>query len=81
MARRLESIQDVVDANLCSGCGACAFMQPSEISMVDVPAEGLRPRVAGSRGGLQPDTSKALAVCPGIDLEHPSFANGPGARP
>ena len=43
MGSTFTSIQEVVDAKLCSGCGACAYMQPTEIRMVDVRDEGLRP--------------------------------------
>lgn len=76
MARSLNTIQDVVDAKLCSGCGACAYMQPNDIRMVDVPDEGLRPQLRSKNGAETaggPDTRAALSVCPGIELEHPHF--------
>lgn len=69
---RFKSIQDVVDAKLCSGCGACAYMQPSDLRMVDVPEEGLRPKPIGDATA---DTDEALQVCPGIELEHSDFRN------
>ena len=68
---RFKSIQDVVDAKLCSGCGACAYMQPSELGMVDVPEEGLRPKPTGDPSA---ETTEALKVCPGIELEHSDSA-------
>lgn len=77
MARGLESVQDVVDAKLCSGCGACAFVQPRDIRMVDVPTDGLRPRITPGVDGRVPSTHEALAVCPGIHLEHASFDGDP----
>ena len=68
MARTLKSIQEVVDSKLCSGCGACAYMQPDQIRMVDVRDEGLRP-VSSSVA----DTTEALKACPGIELEHRNY--------
>lgn len=73
MGSRITSIQDVVDAKLCSGCGACAYMQPDDLRMVDVPEDGLRP-ASTKAAGVDTDTSEALKVCPGIELEHPDFA-------
>ena len=77
MRRSFKSIQDVVDAKLCSGCGACAFMQPSQIRMVDVRDEGLRPVAVEDAGRLKIDTSEALKACPGIELQHPDFGSQP----
>ena len=62
-------LQDVVDGALCSGCGACAYLQPDEIRMVDVPQEGLRPRPIDSSQSQLPDGDGAL-VCPGAGLGH-----------
>ena len=73
MGRKFASIQEVVDSKLCSGCGACAYIQPAEIRMVDVLDEGLRPATTEEPGGEATDTSEALKVCPGIELEHPDF--------
>lgn len=73
MGTRLTSIQEVVDSKLCSGCGACAYMQPNEIRMVDVLDEGLRPVTMEGPDGLKVDTGEALKGCPGIELEHPDF--------
>jgi coenzyme F420 hydrogenase subunit beta len=70
VTRRFASIQDVVDSKLCSGCGACAYMQPDEIRMVDVPDDGLRPSISNQGDGAKPSTTEALKVCPGIELEH-----------
>jgi len=74
MGKPFQTIQQVVDSKLCSGCGACVYMQPDDLEMVDVPDEGLRPaRLEGARHETV-DTSEALAVCPGIELEHPDFS-------
>lgn len=67
----VNGIRDVAERNLCSGCGACAFMQPEVITMVDDLEEGRRPLVL-FRGDAEPDTSAALAACPGVALAHPS---------
>ena len=70
MGSTFTSIQEVVDSKLCSGCGACAYMQPAEIQMVDVRDEGLRPL---TRKGSASDTREALKACPGIELKHPNY--------
>ncbi|MDB4278689.1 Coenzyme F420 hydrogenase/dehydrogenase, beta subunit C-terminal domain [Deltaproteobacteria bacterium] len=75
MGRTFTSIQEVVDSKLCSGCGACAYIQPTEIRMVDVPEEGLRPVTIEDTDRPTIDTSEALKVCPGIELEHPDFSD------
>jgi coenzyme F420 hydrogenase subunit beta len=75
MTKQFTSIQQVVDAKLCSGCGACAYMQPSQIRMVDVRDEGLRPDVERGPMGSQVDTREAIKACPGIELEHRDFSD------
>lgn len=66
----IRGIADVAERNLCAGCGACAFVQPDAIRMVDVIDDGRRPLVL-AEGGRVPDTSAALAACPGAALAHP----------
>jgi len=73
MGRTFKSIQEVVDSKLCSGCGACAFMQPNQIRMADIRDEGLRPVAVEDGGRLTFDTSEGLKACPGIHLEHPDL--------
>ncbi len=65
MTPAIQSIQDVAERQLCSGCGACAYMQPTEVRMVDDLAQGRRPVVAAGAG-----TQEALAACPGAELVH-----------
>lgn len=65
MSSAIQSIQDVAERQLCSGCGACAYMQPKAVSMVDDLAQGRRPVVASGA-----DTQEALAACPGVELTH-----------
>jgi coenzyme F420 hydrogenase subunit beta len=68
MTRRLESIEAVVDAHLCTGCGVCAYLEPDALIMRDVHAVGRRPLpIVAISGGVRGD---ALAACPGRSLEH-----------
>lgn len=70
--KRIATISDVAERQLCTGCGACAFVQPEDIEMVDDVDHGRRPIVrsgAQSVGG----TDAALAACPGIGLAHEAF--------
>lgn len=66
---RLKTIRDVAEYQLCSGCGACAFMDAERIRMVDDFRHGRRPVVRDGSGDEAHDPL-ALKVCPGIDLEH-----------
>lgn len=69
MRRRVRSITDVAERQLCTGCGVCAFVQPGDIQMVDDVDAGRRPLVR-QHSGRGVDTSAALRVCPGIALAH-----------
>jgi coenzyme F420 hydrogenase subunit beta len=64
----INNIQDVVERQLCSGCGACAYLSPDSIEMVDTVEHGRRPRnkTRAVGGGRDAD---ALRACPGIGLE------------
>lgn len=64
----IRSIEQVVEADLCLGCGACHHVAPDKIQ-VQLNHEGyLRPVVAS---GITPaEQAQALAVCPGIHVEH-----------
>ena len=68
MSGRPESITEVAERQLCLGCGACAFIQPDDIEMVDDLDLGRRPIVAKRPSG-EPSTQEALNVCPGLELE------------
>lgn len=63
-----RSIQEVVDAHLCLGCGACAHLAPDALVMRDVPDVGRRPLPIAAVNGTV--TGDALAVCPGRALAH-----------
>lgn len=68
---RIERIEDVVAAHLCSGCGACAALLPDAIAMLDVADQGARPHVQAGA-----DTGAALAACPGVGLGRPERGEG-----
>lgn len=66
--RSLSSIEAVVDAHLCTGCGVCAYLSPDTQAMSDVKRIGRRPLpIVGVTG---PTTGAAVAACPGRRLEH-----------
>lgn len=69
---QVRSIEEVVAARLCSGCGTCAYLSPDRLTMSDVPRAGRRPLpvtpLAPPAGG------DVLAACPGHRLAHPEGA-------
>jgi coenzyme F420 hydrogenase subunit beta len=65
---RVINVKDVAEQSLCCGCGACAYMAPDAIRMVDVASDGRRPLVDLAR--LNGQGEAALQVCPGNGLEH-----------
>lgn len=74
---KIRHIEDVADWQLCCGCGACAYISPDEIGMVDTLGYGRRPRFkAGSVPAT--DSDEALRVCPGIGLPRACAADTPG---
>lgn len=77
---RLEvlTIRDVAESQLCCGCGACAFISPDEITMVDALEFGRRP-VAPADGGKDPRTREAMKACPGVEVR--ARARESGAAP
>ncbi|WP_147918509.1 Coenzyme F420 hydrogenase/dehydrogenase, beta subunit C-terminal domain [Ruania zhangjianzhongii] len=68
MNTRLNSIDAVVDAHLCTGCGVCAHLRPDALRMQNIDGVGARPLpIVGITSGVAGD---ALAACPGRSLEH-----------
>ena len=63
---RMRDIADVVEQRLCTGCGACAYVDPG-LEMVDDLEVGRRPLGRSQQG---------LRVCPGIGLQHESMPAG-----
>ncbi|PSL04732.1 coenzyme F420 hydrogenase subunit beta [Haloactinopolyspora alba] len=74
--RAARTIQEVVDAHLCTGCGACAYLEPDALQMVDVPDAGRRPLPIVGVNGPANDVvdGSALNVCPGASLRHDQHA-------
>lgn len=62
---------------MCCGCGACAYISPSDIEMIDTLDYGRRPRF---RNGKPRDvrSEEAMRVCPGVGLEHTFDDRSPG---
>jgi coenzyme F420 hydrogenase subunit beta len=72
------NVQDVAERQMCVGCGACAYIDPTQVEMVDVLDQGRRPLLRASQSLSLP--SDALNVCPGIRLEHTYDMNAPGLQ-
>jgi coenzyme F420 hydrogenase subunit beta len=54
---------DVVDWNLCTGCGACAYAcSEGAVSLVNIESVGIRPKFNSPSCG---SCSKCLSICPG----------------
>ena len=64
---QLRNVQDVVDWGLCIGCGACAYVCPENITLVNVVNEGIRPVLEKSNCAKCDD---CLKVCPAINVTH-----------
>jgi len=64
---KIKNIKDVVQFQLCSGCGICAFMEPERFVIKDVLEYGRRPFLKNDK---VEENGDALKVCPGINLEH-----------
>src|SRR5262245_31381731 len=68
MPRAPQSIEDVVATQMCCGCGACAYINPARIRMVDTLDYGRRPIVDAAPQDSA--AAEAFAVCPGPELSH-----------
>lgn len=66
MHKKIKTIEDVAAWQLCCGCGACAYMCPDEIEMIDTLEYGRRPRFKDGASAERMDL--AMKVCPGIGL-------------
>jgi coenzyme F420 hydrogenase subunit beta len=64
----VRDIRDVAELQLCTGCGACAYVSPDEIRMVDALDLGRRPWMDGPL--RDPRSREALAICPGVEVAH-----------
>lgn len=62
-----KSINEVVQRQLCTGCGVCAYIEPLRYRMGDSLEYGRRPFL---RENPAAETGEALGCCPGIGLSH-----------
>ena len=67
MPQAINSIEDVVATQLCTGCGACAYIEPGRFRMLDTLEYGRRPFLCDDP---VEETGEALSICPGVNLEH-----------
>ena len=69
---RIESIADVPRANLCTSCGGCVGICPSDaLSMAPTPQGTLAPQLDASKCT---ECGLCLEVCPGHEMDIPRFA-------
>jgi coenzyme F420 hydrogenase subunit beta len=67
MPNEFKTIQDVVDWNLCIGCGACySVCEKEAISLTNIVYQGIRPVV--DRNKCAEDCT-CLSVCPAIGID------------
>src|SRR5271166_2926316 len=63
----MRNVSHVVESRLCLGCGACAYICPKHIRLVDFLKEGIRPIV---ETGSCDACTDCLKVCPGFENDH-----------
>ncbi|KJS00657.1 MAG: hypothetical protein VR65_11635 [Desulfobulbaceae bacterium BRH_c16a] len=68
---KVTSLRQVVEYQLCCGCGLCAYLDSENIVMADVPAFGRRPRFTEA-GGHSRNGQLALNQCPGRAMSRAS---------
>ena len=74
--RSVKSLQDVVDWDLCTGCGACFYAcTEGAVSLVNIENVGIRPRFNSPACA---SCTQCLSICPGylIDRECTQTASG-----
>jgi coenzyme F420 hydrogenase subunit beta len=67
MKLKVLNVRDVAETQLCCGCGACAYVSPDEVEMIDVADYGRRPRLLADPPE-DPRSAEAMRVCPGVGL-------------
>lgn len=78
MLRSIKTINDVVDWNMCVGCGACVYgCDKAAVSLVNILDEGIRPQVEKSACEHCED-KPCLSVCPGYRVDGEAIT---GAHP
>lgn len=68
---KVTSLRQVVEYQLCCGCGLCAYLDAENIVMADVPAFGRRPRFTEA-GEYSKNCQFALNLCPGTAMSRAS---------
>ncbi len=63
----MKTIADVAENHLCCGCGACSYLDPSQVKMVDDLEQGRRPMVV-ENAELTEAHKQAFQSCPGQKL-------------
>jgi coenzyme F420 hydrogenase subunit beta len=71
----IQSVRDVAEFQLCTGCGVCGYLAPQTVRIVDVAEHGKRPILTGD--GTDATSREAFAACPGIELRHDFDENDP----
>lgn len=71
---RVRSIAEVAEQRLCTGCGVCAYLAPTDFAMVDVLDEGRRPLPLITINGR--GSAEAFAACPGAGLTRAADVGG-----
>lgn len=63
---KIKSIDDVVERQLCTGCGACAYLEPNRFRMVNSLEFGNRPI---AKKNACRESFEGLEACPGASLD------------
>lgn len=73
VSRAIRAIQDVVDWDLCTGCGACYYAcEKGAVTLIDIESIGIRPKFDSTCVSC----SECLSICPGYHLDA-ELATGP----
>lgn len=70
----IKTIEDVVNYQLCNGCGMCSAAEPDRFEMHDVEDFGKRPKLKSNRVTT---TGEAFSACSGHSIEHSYNKNDP----
>ncbi|MCA9438493.1 MAG: 4Fe-4S dicluster domain-containing protein, partial [Candidatus Omnitrophica bacterium] len=72
--RKIQTLRDVVDWQLCIGCGACYYAcDQGVISLENVEDAGIRPRFHGDGCGT---CTRCLSFCPGNTVDGDLMTEG-----
>ena len=65
---KIESIDEVVQKQLCIGCGVCSYLEPDRYIMKNALEFGNRPFIGANS---KAESFEAITACPGAALSHP----------